>query len=207
MAEVRAEPAQRVVATGRPRERFLTPWMWVALGGVRACSRSPSTTSRIHDDGVLYYNFVRRLFGTDVVAQAYQFGSAFWTAPFYLVSQLVASRGELDHYHAGEVGTVVASNAAAVLALYLGWRILRELDLPREPGAAAARAVRDAALLLRVLEPGCKHAADTLYMTAAVWFLLLAAKRAARRYLVARRRLPRADARDAVRERRDPRRA
>ena len=27
----------------------------------------------------------------------------------------------------------VASNAAVVLTLYLGWRILRELELPRGP--------------------------------------------------------------------------
>ena len=43
-------------------------------------------------------------------------------------------RGELDRYHAGEVGTAVAANAAGVLALYLGWRILQRLELPRSPG-------------------------------------------------------------------------
>src|SRR6186997_334904 len=91
-----------------PRERFLTPWMWVGLGGL-ALFALTFDRPRIHDDGTLYFNFVRRLFGADVVAQAYQFGSAFWTAPFYLVSQLVASRGELDRYHAGEMGTAVAA--------------------------------------------------------------------------------------------------
>src|SRR6476620_7644443 len=102
MADV---PVEGVAAREEParRERFLTPWMWVALGGF-ALFALTFDSPRVHDDGTLYFNFVRRLFGTDVVAQAYQFGSAFWTAPFYLVSQLVASRGELDHYHAAEVG-------------------------------------------------------------------------------------------------------
>src|SRR4051794_11920339 len=107
MADVRLDRPVREDAALRdeaaPRERFLTPWMWVALGGF-ALFAATFDRPRVHDDGTYYFNFVRRLFGTDVVAQAYQFGSAFWTAPFYLVSQLVASRGELDRYHAGEVG-------------------------------------------------------------------------------------------------------
>ena len=35
------------------------------------------------------------------------------------------------------------------------------------------------------LEPGYKHAADALYLTAAVWFLLLGLEQPRRRYLVA----------------------
>src|SRR3954464_15152149 len=106
MADVPLERAA-VREEAVPSERFLTPWMGVALGGLLLFALT-FDRPRIHDDGSLYFNFVRRLFGADVVAQAYQFGSAFWTAPFYLVSQLVASRGELDRYHAGEVGTAVA---------------------------------------------------------------------------------------------------
>jgi hypothetical protein len=51
-------------------------WMRVALG---LCGLFALTFDKvqIHDDGVLYYYFVRRLFGADIVAQAYQFGSAF----------------------------------------------------------------------------------------------------------------------------------
>ena len=145
--------------------------MCVALG---LCGLFALTFDKvqIHDNGVLYYYFVRRLFGADIVAQAYQFGSAFWTAPFYLASQLVASRGELDHNHAGQVGTVVASNVATVITLYLGWRILRELDLPRNAAVLMLVLFGTPLYFYAVMEPGLKHAADTLYMTTAFWFLL-----------------------------------
>jgi hypothetical protein len=179
-------PIERVVAREQavPRERFLTPWMGVALGGFVLFALT-FDRPRIHDDGSLYFNFVRRLFGADVVAQAYQFGSAFWTAPFYLASQLVASRGELDGYRAGEVGTAVAANVAGVLALYLGWRILQRLDLPRGPGLLLLVLFGTPLWFYVFLEPGYKHAADALYLTAAVWFLLLGLEQPRRRYLVA----------------------
>ena len=35
----------------------------------------------VADDGTVYFNFLRRLFGTDNGAVAYQFGSSFWNAP------------------------------------------------------------------------------------------------------------------------------
>ena len=199
MADV---PLERAAAREQavPRERFLTPWMGVALGGFVLFALT-FDRPRIHDDGIVYFNFVRRLFGADVVAQAYQFGSAFWTAPFYLASQLVASRGELDRYHAGEVGTAVAANVAGVLVLYLGWRILQRLDLPRGPGLLLLVLFGTPLWFYVFVEPGYKHAADTLYLTAAVWFLLLAAGAAAPALPRRCRRVPRADAGDAVRER------
>jgi hypothetical protein len=183
MADIPVERAPQREETAA-RERFLTPWMWLALGGL-ALFALTFDRPRIHDDGTLYFNFVRRLFGTDVVAQAYQFGSAFWTAPFYLVSQLVASRGELDRYHAAEIGTTVAANAAGLLTLYLGWRILQRLDLPRGPGLLLLVLFGTPLWFYVFLEPGYKHAADALYLTAAVWFLLLALEEPRRRWLVA----------------------
>src|SRR4051812_35239627 len=158
--------------------------MWVALGGF-ALFAITFDRPRVHDDGTYYFNFVRRLFGADVVAQAYQFGSAFWTAPFYLVSQLVASRGELDRYQAGEVGTAVAANVAAVVTLYVGWRLLRELDLPRGPGLLLLVLFGTPLWFYVVAEPAYKHAADTLYLTAAAYFLLLGWRRPRQRYLLA----------------------
>ena len=97
------------------------------------------------------------------------------------------SRGELDRYHAGEIGTAVAANAAAVVALYLGWRILRELEPAARPGPAAADAVRDAALLLRDRSsPRTSTPPTRCTLTAAT--LVPAARRRSeprRRYLVA----------------------
>jgi hypothetical protein len=158
--------------------------MWLVLVGFVLFALTFDRVS-VHDDGIVYFDFVRKLFGTDVAAQAYQFGSAYWTAPFYLVSQLVAARGELDHYHAGEVATAVASAAAAILALYLGWRILRELDLPRGPGLLLLTLFGTPLFYYATIEPAYKHAADALYATAAAWFLLLASKEPKRRYLAA----------------------
>jgi Dolichyl-phosphate-mannose-protein mannosyltransferase len=185
MAELPLErPAVARPAAEAARERFLTPSMWVALAGF-ALFALTFDRPRVHDDGTYYYNFVRRLFGADVIAQAYQYGSAFFTAPFYLGSQLVASRGELDRYHAGEVGTAVAANVAGVLVLYLGWRILRELDLPRGAGLLLLVLFGTPLWFYVFLEPGYKHAADTLYLTAAALFLLLGFHEPRRRYLIA----------------------
>ena len=139
-----AEPRRRRRDQAAARERFLT--RGCASRSAARALRADLRQARIHDDGVLYFYFVRGLFGADVVAQAYQFGSAFWTRRSTSPrssSPLAASSTPTMRV---EVGTAVASNVAAVLTLYLGWRILRELDLPRGAGPPAARAVRDAAL-------------------------------------------------------------
>ena len=165
-------------------ERFLTWPMGAVIAGFVLFAFTFDRVS-VHDDGIVYFEFVRKVFGADVSAQAYQFGSAFWMAPFYLASQLVATRGELDRFHAAEIGTAVASAAAAILVLYLGWRILRELDLPHGPGLLLLALFGTPLFYYATIEPGYKHAADALYATAAAWFLLLASREPRRRYLVA----------------------
>ena len=134
MAEVSvpvAPPRVEAVST-RAAERFLSLPRCAALAFVTLFALT-FDDGFVHDDGVGYFTFLRRLFGADQAGVAYQFGSAFWNAPFYLASQLVAARGELDRFHAGEIGVNVASNVAMILCLYLGWLILRELELPRGP--------------------------------------------------------------------------
>ena len=61
-----------------------------------------------------------------------------------------------------------------MLVLYLGWRILRELDLPRGPGLLLLVLFGTPLWYYVVVEPGYKHAADTLYFTGAALLLLLA---------------------------------
>jgi hypothetical protein len=186
MAEVGLDRADAVAAEStEARERFLTWRMWALLVAVVLFTVSFARVT-VHDDGIVYFNFVRKLFGADVAAQAYQFGSAFWTAPFYLVSQLVAVRGELDRYHAGELGTVVAACAAGIAALYVGWRLLRELELPHGAGLLAVVLFGTPLFFYATIEPAYKHAADALYSTAAALFLLLALRDPGRRrFLVA----------------------
>ena len=135
----------------------------------------------VQDDGTVYFDFMRKLFGAHTAAVAYQFGSAFWNAPFYLASQLVAVRGGFDHVHTGEIGVNVASNAAVVITLYFGWRILRELDLPRGPIVLLLTLFGTPLFFYGALNPSYKHAADTLYATALFWFVLRSSRAGARR--------------------------
>src|SRR3954465_4150418 len=125
-----ARVRQSAVAT---TERFFT-WPRAIAVGFFLLFAATFDDAHAHEDGLVYYLFLRRLFGAEPHGVAYQFGSAFWNAPFYLVSQLVALRGQLDAFHAGEIALAVGANAAVVVTLYFGWRILRELELPR--GAA-----------------------------------------------------------------------
>ncbi len=158
-------------AAVEPRERFLTlPRAAAVLVWVLFAVTFDDT--RVQDDGSIYFAFLRKVFGAHVSAVAYQFGSTVWDAPFYLFSQYVAVRGQLDSYGAGEVGVAAASNAAVVVTLYLGWRILRELDLPRGPGVLLLALFGTPLFYYGALDPSLKHAADALYSTALFWFVL-----------------------------------
>ena len=166
VAHVRAEPV-----TERAAERFLTAPRIAALG-VFLLFAITFEDGGVHDDGVVYFDFLRRLFGVHTNGVAYQFGSVFWNAPFWLASQLVAVRGGFDHFHSGEIGVAVASNVAVLITLYLGWRILRELDLPRGSAVLLLALFGSPLYFYGGLATSYKHAADALYATAAFWFVL-----------------------------------
>ena len=132
MAEVGIPYVRTRVEGAVASERFLTRPRIVGLLVFLLFALS-FDDGKVQDDGVYYFDFLRKLFGVHTNTAAYQFGSAFWNAPFWLASQLVAVRGGFDHFHSGEIAVNVASNAAVLITLYLGWRILRELELPRGP--------------------------------------------------------------------------
>ena len=182
MAEISLPVAEAREAreAAAPRERFLS-WPRAAGLGFFLLFALTFDLVKVQDDGVVYFDFLRRFFGVPTGGVAYQFGNAFWNAPFWLASQLVAVRGELDHFQAGQVAVTVASNAAILLTLYLGWRILRELDLPRGPAVLLLTLFGTPLWYYGVLEPSYKHAADTLYSTAAFWFVLRVTRDNARR--------------------------
>jgi Dolichyl-phosphate-mannose-protein mannosyltransferase len=163
------------------RERFLTLPRCVALALVVLVALS-FDGSTVHDDGVVYFSFLRRIFGADTPTVAYQFGSTFWNAPFYLASQLVATRGQFNHYHSGEIAVAVASNVAMLLCLYVGWLILRDLSLPRGAAVLLLSLFGTPLFFYGIFSPSYKHAADTLYVTAACWFLLRSTRENARRH-------------------------
>jgi hypothetical protein len=68
-----------------------------------------------------------------------------------------------------------------LLTLYFGWRILRELDLPRGPAVLLLALFGTPLWFYAVLQPSYKHAADTLYATAAFWYLLRSTREDAKR--------------------------
>jgi hypothetical protein len=181
MADVSvAVGAAREETAARTTERFLT-WPRAAAVAVFLLFALTFDEGQVHDDGLVYFDFLRRLFGAGTVGVAYQFGSAFWNIPFYLASQLVATRGALDHFHAAEISVTVASHAATVGALYFGWRILRELDLPRGAAVLLLTLFGTPLYYYGALWTGYKHAADTLYATALFWFVLRCTRKDARR--------------------------
>jgi len=137
---------------------------------------------QIKGDGLVYFNLLRRFFGERPdFAFAYQFGGDIWNAPFFLVGKLFASvfGAQPGIFHVGfeEISIVFATNAAFVATIYLGWRILRELDLPRGPAVLFLTAFGTPLFFYVVFEPGAKHAADTLYLTAATYVFLRATSR------------------------------
>jgi len=164
----------------RVGERFLS-WPRAIGIGLFLLFATTFDEGQVHEDGLVYFAFMRKVFGADTPAVAYQFGSAFWNAPFYLVSQLVALRGGFGSYHAGEIATAVASNAAVVATLYFGWRLLRALDLPRGPVVLLLTLFGTPLYYYGAFWVSYKHAADTLYATALLWFVLRSTRADARR--------------------------
>jgi hypothetical protein len=162
--------AERVHARARTSERFLT-WPRAVGVGFFVLFALTFNDGGVHDDGVTYFDFLRRLFGASAGGVAYQFGSAFWNIPFWLASQLVAIRGNLDHTQAGEVGVNVASAAAVLVTLYLGWRLLQTLDLPRGAAVLVLTLFGTPLYYYGALGASYKHAADALYATALFWFV------------------------------------
>ena len=112
-------------------DRFLTKPMAVALAlyGLFAITFAHF---QITGDALVYFNPMRRFFGEHPdFAFAYQFGSDIWNWPFFLVGKLFAEIFGLQphtfHVSFEEISITIATQAAFVLTLYLGWRFLREL--------------------------------------------------------------------------------
>jgi len=131
----------------------------------------------VKGDALVYFNLLRRFFGEEPdFAYAYQFGSAVWNAPFFLVGKafgiVFGLQPRIFHVSFKEIAITVATNAAFVLTLYLGWRILRELELPRGPGVLFLTAFGTPLFFYVVFDPAAKHAVDTLVLTAATYAFL-----------------------------------
>lgn len=160
-------------------DRFLSVRMLSSVG-VYLLIAASYLQARITDDGIIYYDFMRRLVGEDVNAFAYQFGVVFWNVPFYLVSRIVTSiRGDewVEHVSIGVISVAVASTAAVLGVFYVSWRLLRDLGLPGGPGAILLTVFGSPLFYYAIFQPGLKHAFDALLASLMALLLLRASVR------------------------------
>jgi hypothetical protein len=127
---------------------------------------------QVKGDALVYFNLLRRFFGEHPdFAFAYQFGSDVWNWPFFLIGKLAGSIFGFEprtfHVSFEEISMTIAANAAFVVILYLGWRLLRELELPRGPEVLFVTAFGSPLFYYVIFEPAGKHTVDTLVLTAA----------------------------------------
>jgi hypothetical protein len=132
---------------------------------------------QIRGDASVYFNLMRRFFGEKPdFAFAYQFGSDVWNAPFFLVAKglgaIFTPEPKTFHVSLEELSITAASQAAFLLTLYLGWRLLRELDLPAGPAVLFLSVFGSPLFFYVVFDPAMKHGVDTLVITGAVLLVL-----------------------------------
>ena len=162
-------------------ERFLSWPMAIAwvLYGLIALTFS---AFQVRGDGLLYFDLLKRFFGerTDFTAYAYQFGSDIWNVPFFLAGKglgaIFGAEPKIFHVTFEEIGITVATQVAFVLTVYLGWKLLKELDLPRGPGVLFLTVFGSPLFYYVIFEPAAKHAVDTLVLTAATYLLAKSAR-------------------------------
>jgi hypothetical protein len=163
-------------ATAGRQDRFLTRPMGVAFAvyGLFALTFS---AFQVKGDALVYFNLLRRFFGEHPDSSfAYQFGSDVWNWPFFLVGKLLGTifgqNPKIFHVSFEEISMTFAAQTAFVLTLYLTWRLLRELDLPRGPGVLFLTTFGSPLFYYVIFEPAGKHVVDTLILTAAALALL-----------------------------------
>jgi hypothetical protein len=169
-------------------ERFLSRAMAVSLA-VYGLFAVTFASFQVKGDGAVYFNLLRRFFGEHPdFAFAYQFGSDVWNLPFFLVGKGLGSifgfEPKIFHVSFEEISITVATNAAFILTLYLAWRLLQELGLPRGPAVLLGTTFGSPLFYYVVFEPAAKHAVDTLVLTAASLVVLLLLRRGTDRHAV-----------------------
>jgi hypothetical protein len=109
-------------------------------------------------DGIVYYRFLERLFGGHPPHPfAYQFGTAFWSAPFWAVGLLV---------HHPEAGVAVGAQVALALAAWCAVKLLRVLELPSSLWLLLLVVFGTPLWYYTIFAPAYSHALDALVITA-----------------------------------------
>jgi hypothetical protein len=166
-------------AVSTPTQRFLTK-PTVALIALYLVFTATFASYSVNNDGQVYLDFMRRLTGEHVTSPStHQFGSAVFALPFFLVARVLGVFGvhSLGGAPLEQVSMVVASTVALLVIAYLGWRLLRDLDLPGGPGLLALVVVGTPLFYYAVFQPTYKHVIDTLYVMVMVTLVLRALRR------------------------------
>jgi hypothetical protein len=157
-------------------DRFLTPRMLASIAIYLFLSLSYVQVT-VNNDGLVYYDFMRRLLGEHVQGYAYQFGSSFWDLPFYLAGRLVSVLGvgnTVSGLGVGDISVAIAANVAVLIMFYLSWRLIKGLGLRGGPGAILLTIFGSPLFYYAIFQPGYKHVVDALLITLFAFLLLQA---------------------------------
>jgi hypothetical protein len=161
------------------RRRFLTPAMASVLALYALVTVSLGSYS-VNNDSLVYLDFMRRLTGESTTAPStHQFGSALFTLPFFLFARVLHAAGlrSIGGAPLEQVSMVVATAVAFTLLVYLGWRLLRDLELPARPIVIVLAVVGTPLFFYAALQPTYKHTIDALLVTLEAFLLLVCVRR------------------------------
>jgi hypothetical protein len=128
-------------------------------------------------DGIVYYRFLERLFGGHPPHPfAYQFGTAYWNAPFWAIG--------LAFGHP-EAGVAIGAQAALAVTAWLALKLLRALDLPGGGWLLLLVVFGTPLWYYTVFAPAYSHALDALLVTGVAMALVVRARPAVIGLLVA----------------------
>jgi hypothetical protein len=131
---------------------------------------------RVNNDGLVYFDFIRRFLGEDVRnGYTYQFATSFLNLPFYLGARAVEEIAGVSSAFGApltHVAITLATTLALLLTLYLGWRMLVELGLPAGPAVLLLALFGTPLFYYSVFQPAYKHAIDALFVTLVAWLLM-----------------------------------
>jgi hypothetical protein len=131
---------------------------------------------RLANDGLWYLAFIRRLFGEQSDGVAYQFGVAFWNAPWFLLARAAESLGvsDVDGLPLEDLAIAVGAAVAVLLLFPLGWLMLRDLRLDHAPRAVLLTIFGTPLFYSVLFSPFDTHSVDALGGTVLALLLLRA---------------------------------
>lgn len=169
MTTILATVRQRSIATSLVARRRLSSGA-LAIAALTIFCADFNVYSLPGGDARVYYGFLRKLFGSDISAYGYNFGTAFADAPFYGIGVLLNALGI---HHLAEQPTVpalvaIGSSVYAVAAAVGAAALLTALGYRYGGIVALATVLGTPLVFYATFWPGMTHAQDTFLITAAV---------------------------------------